>query len=78
MNQHEPPTLLTVKDMAVLFRVNTSTVYRMLKRHEFRAFRVGRDWRFDMQHINQWMEEETAKGTIAHYGKHAAGHRRVA
>jgi excisionase family DNA binding protein len=38
--------LLTVGELADYRRVDPSTIYRLLKRKELPAFKVGRDWRF--------------------------------
>jgi excisionase family DNA binding protein len=46
--------VLTVKELADYLRVNPSTVYKLLKRQELPAFRVGSDWRFNIEEIDKW------------------------
>jgi excisionase family DNA binding protein len=45
--------VLTVKELADYLRVHPATVYRHLKRGRLPAFRVGRDWRFDIEIIDR-------------------------
>ena len=35
-------------------RVHSSTIYRMLKKNQLPAFRVGGDWRFTVEAIDKW------------------------
>ena len=44
-NRDEPIRLLTLKETAELLRVSRRTVWRMVKRKELSAFKVGRQWR---------------------------------
>ncbi len=47
--------ILTVRDVSNLLRVHPSTVYRMLKRNQLPAFRIGSDWRFTVEAIDHWL-----------------------
>lgn len=46
--------VMTVQDVSAYLRVHPSTVYRLLKRNELPAFRVGSDWRFNVEAIDRW------------------------
>lgn len=46
--------VLTVQEVSSYLRVHPSTVYRMLKKNQLPAFRVGSDWRFTVEAIDQW------------------------
>jgi excisionase family DNA binding protein len=46
--------VLTVGDLANYLRVHRSTIYRLLKPRELPAFRVGSDWRFNIEMIDEW------------------------
>ena len=46
--------ILTVQDVASYLRVHPSTIYRMLKKNQLPAFRVGSDWRFNVEAIDKW------------------------
>lgn len=46
--------VLTVQEVSNYLRVHPSTIYRMLKKNQLPAFRVGSDWRFTVEAIDQW------------------------
>jgi excisionase family DNA binding protein len=48
------PKVLTVGEVADYLRVHRSTIYRLLKSNQLPAFRVGSDWRFNTEAIDQW------------------------
>ena len=49
--------VLTVQEVSSYLRVHPSTIYRMLKKHQLPAFRVGSDWRFTVEAIDKWRED---------------------
>lgn len=51
--------IMTVDEVANYLRVHPSTVYRMLKKKEIPAFRVGSDWRFTVEDIDRWRNNQT-------------------
>ncbi|HKN02293.1 MAG TPA: helix-turn-helix domain-containing protein [Candidatus Binataceae bacterium] len=52
--------VLTVQEVSSYLRVHPSTIYRMLKRNQIPAFRVGSDWRFTAEAIDEWRERAEA------------------
>jgi len=46
--------VLTVQEVSSYLRVHPSTIYRMLKKNQLPAFRVGSDWRFTVEAIDKW------------------------
>jgi excisionase family DNA binding protein len=46
--------VLTVQEVSSYLRVHPSTIYRMLKKNQLPAFRVGSDWRFTVEAIDRW------------------------
>jgi excisionase family DNA binding protein len=46
--------VLTVQEVSTYLRVHPSTIYRMLKKNQLPAFRVGSDWRFTVEAIDKW------------------------
>jgi excisionase family DNA binding protein len=46
--------VLTVQEVSTYLRVHPSTIYRMLKKNQLPAFRVGSDWRFTVDAIDKW------------------------
>jgi excisionase family DNA binding protein len=53
--------LLTVGEVADYLRVCHSTIFRLLKRKELPAFKVGGDWRFTLEEIDRWRVEREVK-----------------
>ena len=47
-------SVLTVQEVSSYLRVHSSTIYRMLKKNQLPAFRVGSDWRFTVEAIDKW------------------------
>lgn len=52
--------VMTVQDVSAYLRVHPSTIYRLLKRNELPAFRVGSDWRFNVEAIDRWRSKMEA------------------
>ena len=56
-----PPRVMTVKELSEYLRVHPSTIYKLLKRGELPGFRVGSDWRFQIEVIDRWCLGQNAK-----------------
>ena len=50
----------SVKDVAEIMKVSEKTIYRMIKNETIPCFRVGGQWRFDMQELISWLEDTRA------------------
>jgi excisionase family DNA binding protein len=48
-------TILTVSEVSQYLRLHRSTVYRMLKKNQLPAFRVGSDSRFTVEDVDNWL-----------------------
>ena len=53
--------VLTLEEVADFLHVHTSTVYRLLKNRRIPAFKVGSDWRFNQESIEQWVKKLEAE-----------------
>lgn len=51
-----PPALLTVAEVAEHLRVSEMTVYRLLKRGDLPARRVGQRWRIAVEDLTAYLE----------------------
>jgi excisionase family DNA binding protein len=52
--------VLTVDEVAIYLRVHASTIYRLVKKHQIPAFKVGGDWRFNRGSIDGWLAQAEA------------------
>ena len=56
-------TVMTLEEVAEFLHVHPSTVYRLLKGKRIPAFKIGSDWRFNLESIEKWVKElETVQG----------------
>jgi excisionase family DNA binding protein len=56
--------VLTALELAKYLRIHPTTVYKLAKRGELPAFKVGGDWRFNRASIERWLE--TRKNQFPH------------
>jgi excisionase family DNA binding protein len=47
--------IITVGELAEYLRVHRSTLYRLLKRRQLPGFKIGGDWRFNVEVIDEWL-----------------------
>lgn len=50
----EKREIMTMTEVCSYLKVHPSTIYRLLKKKELPAFRVGADWRFTRASIDRW------------------------
>ena len=63
----ERASILTLENVAEYLRVHPSTIYRLLKRRQLPAFKIGRDWRFSLESIDQWRADaERSQGSVSY------------
>jgi len=68
-NREAVGEVMTVKDLSEYLHCNQSTIYRLLKRGELPAFKVGSDWRFNIETIDKWRSEMEAGAPDSPKGK---------
>jgi excisionase family DNA binding protein len=52
--------VITIGELAEYLRVHRSTLYRLLKKGQLPGFKIGSDWRFNVEAIDKWrMEQRT-------------------
>ena len=49
--------VMTVEEVSEYLHVHPSTIYRLIKRRKIPAFRIGSDWRFNIETIDKWRSE---------------------
>jgi excisionase family DNA binding protein len=45
---------MTVNELSTYLRVHRSTIYRLLKKGQIPGFKIGSDWRFNVEAIDEW------------------------
>lgn len=53
---------LTVDEVAKRFGVNATTIYRLVKQGRIPAFKVGHQWRFREDRLNEWVADRERVG----------------
>jgi excisionase family DNA binding protein len=53
----KPVKMMNLRELSDYLRVHPSTVYRLLKRNQIPAFRIGSNWRFDIETIDEWFAQ---------------------
>jgi excisionase family DNA binding protein len=56
-------TVLTLEETAELLKVHPSTIYRLVKKRNLPAFKMGSDWRFNQESIERWIKDGEAAYT---------------
>jgi len=46
--------VLTLEEVAEYLRVHPTTIYRLLKKQQIPAFKVGSDWPFSLASVDRW------------------------
>jgi excisionase family DNA binding protein len=49
---------LTVKDVASYLNVDEKTIYRLVSKGSIPGFKVSGSWRFQLQDIQGWIDEQ--------------------
>ncbi len=50
----ENPKVLNLEEVAAYPQVHRSTIYRLLRQGKLPGFRIGSDWRFNLEEIDRW------------------------
>jgi excisionase family DNA binding protein len=51
--------VLTIPEVSEYLHVSRQTIYRMLRRGDIPAFRIGGDWRFNIEDLGHWIERDS-------------------
>ncbi len=53
--EHMAERMLTLREVSSYLNVNPATVRRLVRSGQLRAIRVGRDMRFEVRVVDQWV-----------------------
>jgi excisionase family DNA binding protein len=51
------PKVMKIAELASYLRVHPTTIYRLLKGNAIPGFRIGSDWRFNVEEIDAWLSK---------------------
>lgn len=52
--------VITIGELSEYLRVHRSTLYRLLKKGQLPGFKIGSDWRFNVEAIDRWRMQQGA------------------
>jgi excisionase family DNA binding protein len=63
LRQHPaaPPEVMTTTELAEYLQIHPSTLYRMLRKGQIPGFKIGSDYRFNRNEIEQWIADLQTK-----------------
>ena len=48
--------LMTIEEVATYFNISKYTLYRMIQKKEIPALKIGNQWRFKKEDLDDWLE----------------------
>ena len=57
----QPPPAMTVREVAGFLSVDEKTIYRLAQQGKLPGFKVAGTWRFQLQDIQGWIDEQKNK-----------------
>jgi len=57
----EPDSIMTIEEVAAYLKIPKSTVYILAQEGKIPCQKVGRQWRFRHETIDQWLDEKSLK-----------------
>jgi excisionase family DNA binding protein len=57
--------ILSIKDAAGYLKLNQMTVYKLAQKGALPAFKVGGNWRFQKETLDEWMRQKTMENRIS-------------
>ena len=65
MKPRDPSTasrMTTVAEVARYLHVQPMTIYRLIRRGQLPAFKIGTEYRFDLDQLKKWIANHEVKG----------------
>ena len=51
--------LITIDDLSSYLKISKETIYKMVQKGSIPALKVGNQWRFQKDQINNWLNEQS-------------------
>jgi excisionase family DNA binding protein len=55
MKDQELGRVLTINEVAAIFRVHPTTIYRLVRRGDLPGFKIGGNWRINKASLDSWL-----------------------
>ena len=55
----EPDSIMTIEEVAAYLKIPKSTVYILAQEGKIPCQKIGRQWRFRLKTIDQWLDEKS-------------------
>ena len=68
--------IFTIKELSEHLRVHPTTIYRLLRQGRLPGFRVGSNWRFSREAIEQWERDQAGRAAANPPRRRRAARRR--
>jgi excisionase family DNA binding protein len=49
---------LTVAELSEFLHIHKTTIYRLLRQRKLPGFRIGSDWRFSLEAVEEWVRDQ--------------------
>ena len=53
--------ILTAQELSEYLKITTTTIYKLAQKGQIPSFKIGSDWRFKKNLVDQWVEERTVR-----------------
>ena len=57
--------IMDLPEVAAYLKCHPTTIYRLLAKDKLPAWKIGRSWRFNLEHIEQWCKAQERDGTTS-------------
>ena len=64
---------LTVAELSEFLHIHKTTIYRLLRQRKLPGFRIGSDWRFSLEAVEEWARDQFFFWTDSPTGNHILG-----
>jgi excisionase family DNA binding protein len=56
--------IMNIEEVASWLRIPPSTLSGLCRRGEIPCIKIGKHWRFDQKHVENWLDQKINKGCI--------------
>jgi excisionase family DNA binding protein len=56
--------MMNIEELSSWLRIPSSTLYSLCRRGEIPCIKIGKHWRFDRKHIENWLDQKINQGNF--------------